>query len=509
MGTQKTHKKSVQPSNPPITYRVLSAVFHHESNTFSIRPTDNNAFKKVSASAAITAYRKTNTELAGFLDANRAYGWRHEHAISAKAGPGGKVTRLAFDWLCEPITSAIKNGDFDGILLSLHGAMVTDLYEDGEGELLRRIREITGPELPIAVTLDPHANVSAQMYALANIMISYKTYPHIDMREIGRRAADLLQRTMAGEIKPRTILARPPFPMLEEANSGRTDVGPMIARMTAAREWEQLPTVGDVSINAAFPADINEVGPTVLVTCWGDYDQHQKFAQEIADDIWDKRYEVINEYISVEETAEIAAAYGAAKEPLLIADYADNPGAGAYGDSTNLLQALLDAGVTNACFGPMVDGDTATKMHTHKIGDRINIKLGGKTAPEFGGGPLDLEAELILVSNGIFTGDGPILGGQTMSFGKTAVLRVQGIEILVVTNPLQMRDLQQFKTFGINPADKDIIAIKSMQHFLAAFGPLAGEILICDSGALCSPDLSKLPYKNVPEGTFPLETPHP
>jgi microcystin degradation protein MlrC len=453
---------------------------------------------------AITERGQVNTALAGFLDAGRAHDWHVSHVLSAAAGPSGKVRRSTFDWLSDPIISTINQHQFDGILLGLHGAMDLDFCEDGEGELLRRIRSVVGEGMPIAITLDPHANVSNQMCALADIIVSFKTYPHIDMRDTGRQAGEILHRTMAGEIQPRTI--RESQPMLEEVNGGRTDIGPMIERISAARAYEEQANVFAVSINAGFAgADVAEVGPTVLVTGQGDFAAHTAFAETIADDIWNRRHEVLNDYLSVDEAAAIAAAYEPNEGPLIVADYADNPGAGGYGDSTELLRALLEAGVSNACFGPMVDGEVAQQLHSAVVGERIQIVLGGKTDARFGGGPLTLEVELVAISDGRFTGDGPMIHGLKGSFGPTAVVLVGGIEVLVISIARQILDLQQFTTFGINPQSKSVVALKSMQHFRSAFEPIAGHVIVCDSGALCTPRYDRLPYRNVPRPIFPLD----
>ena len=490
-----------------MTFRVLTAEFSHETNTFSRVATGKQAFKDRFVrlgEEAIAARRETNTELAGFLDAGRAHGWQIEHVLSAAAGPSGTVKRAAFEWLCDPIVAAVERGRFDGILLALHGAMVLDFCEDGDGEILRRVRASCGSETPIAITLDPHANVSQQMCLLADIMVSFRTYPHIDMRETGRRAGEILHRTMAGEITPHTI--RVSRPMLEETNGGRTDAGPMIARLAAAREYEEQADVFAVSINAGFAStDVADVGPTVLVTGQGNLDPHIAFAETIADDIWDRRHEVLNEYVTVEAAAAVAAGFDPRHGPLVIADYADNPGAGAYGDSTALLGALLAEGVRNTCFGPMVDGEAAQALHDATVGEHIRIVLGGKTDAAFGGGPLTLEGELVSISDGNYVGDGPILGGLSRSYGPSAVLRVDGIDILVVTIAKQMLDLQQFKSFGIEPESKSVIALKSMQHFRAAFEPIAGQVIVCDSGALCTRHYERLPYRNVPRPIFPLD----
>ena len=331
-------------------YRILTAELMHETNTFNRVATDEQAFRNgtyLNGPDAITARGEHNTELAGFLETGVRHDWRIEHVLSAGAGPGGRVTTATFDRLTDPIVGAAASGRFDGILLALHGAMVTDDYEDAEGELLARLRAVAGDDLPIAITLDLHANVTRQMCALAQIIVSYKTYPHIDMRATARQAAEILQRCLAGEIEPRTIRAG--CPMLEEVNGGRTDIGPMVGWIEAAKAWERREDVFAVSVNGGFAsADIAEAGPSVTVTAQGDAEVHERFARKIAGEIWAHRHAVLNEYLEVDAAAAIAAEFDGERGPLVIADYADNPGAGAYGDSTNLLRALLEAGVNNA-----------------------------------------------------------------------------------------------------------------------------------------------------------------
>lgn len=490
-----------------MVFRVLTAEVSHETNTFSALQTDEDAFHNrffLRGEAALKERGSANTELAGFLDTGRAHDWEITHVLSVAAGPSGYVKRAAFNWFCDPIVGRASDGDFDGILLALHGAMVPDFCEDGEGELLRRIRKVIDRSVPIAITLDPHAHVTEQMVELADIIMSFKTYPHVDMRQIARQTGDVLHRTMAREITPRTISAR--IPMLEEVNGGRTDIGPMIARIESAHAYEAQNDVFAVSINAGFAsADIKEVGPTVLVTGQGDFEAHTRFARIIADDIWESRDNVLNRYWTVEEAAAHAAVFDGQGKPLIIADYADNPGAGAYGDSTALLKALLDTNVTQACFGPMVDAGAVSQLEAMSIGETVRISLGGKSSPEFGGGPLAVEARLVSLWDGKFVGDGPMKGGLSDSFGPCAVIRVDGIDILVTTLARQMLDLQQFRTFSIDPQQMRVVAIKSMQHFRAAFEPIAGEVIVCDSGALCTPHYDRMPYRSVRRPIFPLD----
>ncbi|SDZ57175.1 Microcystin degradation protein MlrC, contains DUF1485 domain [Jannaschia faecimaris] len=489
-----------------MSFRILSAEIVHETNTFNIHPTTIKSFQDrylLDGDQAIATRGSKNTELAGLLDTGRDHGWDITHVISAAAGPGGVVTRDAFDRLTAPLIAASAR-DWDGVFLMLHGAMVTDFCEDGEGEILRRLRAVIDPDLPIAITLDPHANVTTAMCDLAQILVSFTTYPHVDIRSTGRKAAELLQRTMSGDISPRTLRAH--RPMLEEANGGRTDQGPMIDRHALARAYESRKGIHAISINGGFPcADIAEVGPTVLVTCEGDMTAHLKIAEALAQDIWDRRYETLNSYYSCTDAATVAKAWNGDGGALVIADYADNPGSGAYGDATHLLGALIATKIEDACFGPLVDPKAAAFLNIQTIGAEVTLDIGGLTAPAFGGGPLHVTGKVKWIGDGRVVGSGPILGGLERNFGPTAVLEVGAVEILIVSIAHQMLDLRQFETFGIYPAKKSIVALKSMQHFRAAFTAVAERIIVCDCGALCTLNYAALGYKNVPHPTFPLD----
>jgi microcystin degradation protein MlrC len=491
-------------------FRVLSAEFAHETNTFSQVPTTYASFQAqdffLDSDSAIAGRGDSNTELAGFCDAARKHGWELVHVLSAIAQPAGRVTRDAFERLTDPIIAAARaqREQLDGIALGLHGAMVTDFCDDGEGELLARLRAVVGPDLPIAVTLDLHANVSRAMCRHSNILVSYRTYPHIDMRETAARAGDLLHRTMAGEIRP--VVLRAHLPLIDEANGGRTDIGAMLPRLARARAYEQEDGVFAVSINAGFfRADIAEVGPTVIVVAQGDLARHQAFAHALADDIWEARDAVMNHFMDVDEAARICRDHDASQAPIVVADYADNPGGGGYGDATNLLAALLRAGIQDGCFGPIVDPQTVQQLQGTAIGAKVQVQLGGKTDPTQGGGPLALDATVLLHSDGRYFADGPMTGGLDKTWGPTVVLHVQGFEVLIVTQPAQMLDLAQFTAFGIDPRNKKVVGLKSMQHFRAAFEPIASRVIVCDSGALCSPYPANKTYRNIPRPIHPLD----
>ncbi|HQU66679.1 MAG TPA: M81 family metallopeptidase [Albidovulum sp.] len=494
-------------------FTVLTAEFVSENNTFKKGLTELHDFEVdtlLEGDAAIAARREANTELAGFVDVAEKEGWRVIHTISAAASPSSPVSRVAYDQIAAVITDAVAaNKDrINGILLSLHGAQVTEFCEDGEGELLARIRAITGPDMLIGVTLDLHANVTRAMVRDAQMWVSFKTYPHIDMRACGVQLAKMMGEAMAERTHPVTL--RRDVPMMDEVNSGRSDEGPMVPLYEEARLQEEEPGILSVSLNAGFSdADIKEMGPTVLVT----YDKGEAGAEaragEIADAharaIWDARNSVANVFLGIDEAAAQAAAFDTAKGPLVIADYSDNPGSGAYGDATNLLAAMLKAGLKDAVFAPMIDAEAAAELHRHKVGAVVTLAVGGKNDPAFGGGPLTLTGTIMHLSNGNFRGDGPMLGGLDRTYGTTAVFKVDGIEILIVTEREQMLDRQQLYAFGIDPTKRKTLALKSMQHFRAAFEPIAGKVIVCDSGALSTPQMSRRPYRNVRRPIWPLD----
>jgi|JI10StandDraft_1071094.scaffolds.fasta_scaffold185360_3 microcystin degradation protein MlrC len=492
--------------------RVLLGDFNHETNTFSVQPADLKAFEQlfcVYAPDIEKKFRNTNFEMAGFIDCAEKYDWQIIHTIVASANPCGKVTDDAWDKLTGIILAAAKKqGSFDGVLLSLHGAMVTESFDDAEGQLLTQVREIVGPKVPIAITLDLHANVSPRMAEIANIICSYRTYPHIDMRDRGRQAGELLEQAMIGKTKPRTVLAK--RPQLMGVNGGRSDEGPMVPMLEQARRYENEPGILCVSINGGFSlADIYDVGPSVTVTydesILGAAQRAEEIKENLADEMWRTRDVVTNTYLTPQQAAAIASSYDGKGRPLIIADYADNPGAGTYGDSTTLLKALLDARVSDVAFGLIRDPEAVSHLKNYKEGQGTTIRLGGKIDPSFGGSPLSLAGKVLRITDGKFVCQGPMYQGITKNLGPTIVFQVDGIEILITTNLLQLLDRQMFVANGIIPENKRVVVVKSMQHFRAAFEPMASRVIVCDGGGLATPARGKLPFSKVRRPLWPLD----
>lgn len=498
-----------------MTFHVLTAEIIQECSTFNTGRTGLDEYRVEileTGAAAIAQRRDARAELKGFLDVAEAEGWRVTHALSATATPGPIVTRDAFEYLAKIVTDAAEaeKGSLDGVLIGLHGAMGAEGIEDPEGELLIRLRAILGPDLPIGITLDLHTNTTPDMARLSNVAVSYKTYPHVDHVETAAHAARALKAMMEGRVKGQTLRVK--LPMLDEANGGRSDVLPTMEFYTRARRFETEAGILAVSFNSGFPdADILESGPSVLVSfdrlVDGAEGRAREMAVELSQAIWDSRNACVNTFLSVEETVEKLRKFKPVKAgPLVISDFSDNPGAGAYGDATNLLKGLLDIGLDNAAFGPLIDPEAAAVLNDHQIGETVTLAVGGKVDPAWGGGPLMLTGEIRHVSqDGILVGDGPVIGGITFRFGKTAVLRVNGIDILIVTERGQAYDLQQFKAFGIMPETLSVLGLKSQQHFRAAFEPIAADVIVCDCGALATPNYKLRAYHKLRRPIWPLD----
>ena len=490
--------------------RVAAIEFAHESNTFSILTTDMDNFHAghyLVGDEIPDALRGTNSGLGGFIEVAEQHGWTPVYTVAATATPGGPVTESTRKLITDEILLRLRDtGQLDGIFIALHGAMVTETSQDGETQLLKLVRDVVGDDIPIAVTLDLHANVFDELADHADIAVSYRTYPHVDMADIGQEACELLSRAMTGEIDPALVIARPP--MLAGCDDGRTtNNGPMCKLLASAKRAAQQDGILGISINAGFTdADVFAAGPSVIV-CF-DKPRTQAgvaktTADRIVDQIWDWR-DVYDMPIPLAECLTHLDAPQQGRGPIIIADFSDNPGAGAYGDCTAIIGSLLDRGVENAAAGALWDPVAAAELTRLGVGAEVCISIGGKTDPDVGGGPITVTGEVAAVSDGAFIYEGPMIAGLVGQMGASACLTVDGLDILVVSKRIQLFDQNIFRAMGVEPAEKSILVVKSMQHFRAAFAPIAGTIIVTDAGGLCSPDVIRRTYRNIRRPVFPL-----
>jgi microcystin degradation protein MlrC len=495
-----------------MSFRVALIELSHESNTFSKRVTSLHDFRMsrlIEGDAMRDVMRDTGSELAGALDAARAFGWTTVPILAAHAQPGGPVSADAIRALTRSVTDGLRAaGPLDGLFVALHGAMVTEDDPDGESALLRAIRSVVGPGLPIAITLDLHANVFDETASLANIAVSYRTYPHVDMRACGQEACGLLHRAMQGDITPRLSVARPP--MLVGCGDGRTDPGaPMLDILDHAEAACRQPGILNVAVNAGFTdADVHAAGPSVLVTRdarVADATQAGAVASGICAEIWARR-DAWDLPMKLEDGMRALQAAPVSDAPVVIADFSDNPGSGGYGDCTALFAALLKAGVQNAALGALYDPEAVAVLAQAGIGATCHLKIGGGTDPAIGGGPLEVTGTVRAMSDGAFCYEGPLWAGLPGSSGRSVCLRVDGVDVMIVSEHIQMLDLNIFRCVDIEPTGKSVLVVKSMQHFRAAFGPISSRILVVDAGGLCTPDVTRRSYHNLRRPVFPLDS---
>jgi microcystin degradation protein MlrC len=488
--------------------RVLTARFMHETNTFSRVSTDMALIRRRDfhlENEIPQAFRGTRSALGATFEAADKYGWTLVHPVSANPNPSGIVADDAFEQIAGVILGACEQkGPIDGVLLHLHGAMVTDSHEDAEGELLARLRRRLGPQVPIVVTLDLHANVTQTMADNASALIAFRTYPHIDMYERAWQGAELLERAMRGEVRPVTVIAR--RPMIYGLDRGRHQSPPMAELLARSVAIERRGEALAVSICAGFSrSNIRDVGPSVTVTTDGSYPHAKAIAESFMDYAWETRDFSSFSLISVAEAIALARNGNPGDKPLVVADYTDNPGGGGYGDATAFLKGLVEAGVDSVAFHAICDPEAVKEAMRAGIGAKTQLALGGKTDPSMGGGPLSLEGEVVCLTNGKFIAHGPMGGGVERNYGPSMVFRVGGIDIIVITNNGQATDLGQFTSLGIDPTRYRTVAVKSMQHFRAAFAPIAREIVLVDTGALCSEIYTPELFTKVRRPIWPLD----
>lgn len=493
-----------------MAHRVLTGLFGHETNTFSRLPTtlaDFENYLLVHGDAIPAKVAGSVIEPAGVEQAAEEHNWELVRTLVAWATPSGRVADDAWEaCVGHVLRVAADAGPLDGVLFSLHGAMASASHDDAEGAFLERLRAVIGPDVPVAITLDLHANVTRRMARHADIICPYRTYPHVDQIETARCAGHLLARAMKGEVRPVSHLAR--RDMLGGVDSGRTTTeNPMTELLRRAERAEaEMPGVLHVGVLAGFcPADLEEAGPSVVVCGDGRDDRFQDLAEDFMDHAWETRHFDSNEYLAADEAMRrLQPLLAAGGGPVVIADASDNPGSGAYGDSTFLLAAMIEAGIENAAFATICDPSAVAELVAAGEGASCTVRLGGKIDPVYGP-PLELTGEVVRITDGSYLALGPRWGGTTQNLGPTAVFRVGGVDIVVASRRLQCTELETFSHADIDPRAKAVVAVKSIHHFRAAYAPIAAHILVADTGALATKDLSRLPYRNLRRPIFPLD----
>lgn len=490
--------------------RVLIGQFKHEGNGFNRNHTTLDAFEKQGireGDAMLSFFRDVNLEPTGFIDVARQEGWEVLPTLSAFAPPGGPVDDASFEDICGRLIARAKAAlPLDGVLLSLHGSMIVDSHPDAELVIVRRMREVVGPDVPIFVSLDPHCNISHEMAREVQGMVAFRTSPHVDQRKTGERTARMLAETFRRGTFPTCVLARKP--MLVGFDGARTyhSYGPFLDAIRLAESFETDPDILRISINAGYSkTDSAVIGPSAAVTGFGSEAKLREIAEIMMEECWKRREETAERIVSLDEAAGAIRAHRMGDRPLILGDYGDSPAGGAYGDGTALLRLLMDHGAENAVVAPLCDTEATRLAVEAGEGATLRMAIGGRADPDHGGGPVEAEWTVVRISDGAFTFKGPYGTGTTGTFGKSALIRSGGVQVIVIGNQKGMFDQEQLRIFGIEPSETDFLVLKSMQGYRGDFQPIASVCLDVDSGGITSPDPFRFDWKNVPRPIWPLD----
>lgn len=489
--------------------RLLLATFKHETNTFSPVPTPFERFFRRTSGAlcageeALAAYRGTGSGLGGFIEVADRLGAEIVLPVAAEAWPSGPVDDEAYERISKLILDEVKKGGFDGILLDLHGAMVTGTLEDGEGELLRRLRAID-PVTPVGVTLDMHANMYDDLVKHATVITGYHTYPHVDVYEAGYRAADLLTRAIAGEIRP--VMAwgnRPMLPHVMRQSSYTEPNKSLQARCVEIESGQALAA----SLFTGFPhADIYNAGVSAVVCTNCDPALARRLCDDLLDKTWNAREEFLFHHEPLQQS--VARAKQLHEGPIVLLDHCDNTASGATMDTTVVLAEVIRQGLENAAFYAIYDPQSAEEAARAGVGASVTLKLGGKTpmpALSSPSHPLEVSGTVKFVFDGRYRNHGPMSKGVLNDTGTTVVLDTGKIEIVIVSHHQEPNDINCFLSAGIDPLKKRYIVLKSRVHWRAGLGNVAKAIVECDGLGVATSDYSQLRFRNVRRPIYPLD----
>ena len=468
--------------------RIAVGGFLHETNTFAPTKATYDDFvhgggwpAMARGADVLKVMRHINVGLAGFVEQAEANGWEMVPTISCGASPSAHVTKDAFERIVKAMIDGIAAaGPLDAVYLDLHGAMVTEHLDDGEGEILARVRKGIGKDLPLVVSLDLHANVTPQMVEHADALIAYRTYPHVDMADTGRAAARHLALLLRTKQRFAKAFRQLPFliPISWQCTNDQPTKG--IYQKLAALESDAVPTL---SFAPGFPAaDFAHCGPSVFA-----YGRTQADADTAADNI-----------------------------TAIIADTQDNPGAGGDSDTTGMLRALVRNKAGRAAIGVIYDPASAKAAHAAGVGATVTLALGGKSGIP-GDAPYQESFTVEKLSDGQFVAPGPYYGGRDMDMGPSACLRIGDVRVVVSSHKAQLADQSMYRYVGIEPTEQAILVNKSSVHFRADFEPIAEKLLICAAPGAMPADTAALPWTRLrpgirikPNGTpFSPATPSP
>jgi microcystin degradation protein MlrC len=491
---------------------VLIAMMNHETNTFSPVVTDLDRFaqsageRPLTGQAAIDAYKGTGTGVGAFIELAQEAGATFDVAICAHAQPSGPVEDEAFEAICDAIVTALRQQTYDAIFLDLHGAMVTRRFEDGEGELLRRVRAVA-PDTPLAVAYDMHANIHADMVELADTVAGYQTYPHIDMHGTGLRAGRALMRLLQGQAQPTTAWGR--APMIPHVMRQGSDDEPNRSLQARAREMEKQGALC-ASVFVGFPhADIANAGLSAVVVTDNDPELAQRWCDELLGMAWAHREAFVYAVEPLTDSVSRAARLQPERAgPIVLLDHYDNAASGGTMDTTAVLAEVLRQGLNNVAAFAIYDPDAVQVAIAAGVGAQLELPVGGKlTMPQVPhtSEPLTLSGVVKTISLGRFKAKGPMSAGAHMDMGHAAVIDTGSVEVVLISRHIEPFDANALLSLGIDPMQKRFILLKSRIHWRAGLGQLAAATIECAGAGVCTSDFGELDFQQLRRPIYPLD----
>ncbi|MGE3808091.1 MAG: M81 family metallopeptidase [Gemmataceae bacterium] len=483
--------------------RVAIGGIMHESNTFLPLVTGRQQFEEGSLTRGpdlVATWQDAHHEVGGFLEGTPPE--MRAPTTMAWATPSGPVADEVLELVVPEIIEACRREKVDGLLLALHGAMVTARHPDADTEVLRRLRAGLGPELPIIVSLDFHGNITEEMGSLAQALVGYQTYPHIDQRERGRLAAELMLRTLRGEIRPVGAVAKPP--LILNLLGQETSREPMLSLLKEARTLEQQPGLLSISVMAGFPyADVPAMGPAVLAVADGDRARAQAAADKLAARMWEVRHEL---YVACPQPAEaVARALASDAFPVVLVDLGDNVGGGSAGDGTVLLAELLRQKATRSVV-VLYAPDAVQEAMRVGVGGILERDVGG-AVDRMHGDPVHIRGVVKKLHDGQWIETEARHGGRRHNDqGPTALLEIEGPNTLVL-NSLRTPpfSLGQLTSLGIEPGQEKFLVAKAAVAYKAAYLPIAGKVIEVDTPGLTAINPARFEYQRIRRPLFPLD----
>ena len=493
--------------------RLLLAMMKHETNTFSPVITDLPRFSRSgggtpdSGDAAIAAYRGTGTVTGAYIDIAEREGASFDLAIAADAWPSGPVEDAAYESMTQAILSAVRRGGYDGILLDLHGAMVTRSHDDGEGTLLSRIRAID-PSTPLAVSYDMHANLYPEMVKHANVVAGYQTYPHIDMRETGMRAGNALVRMIKGQARPTTAWGN--VPMLPHVMRQGTADEPNRSLQARAKAMEAEGALC-ASLFVGFPhADIANAGLSVVVTTDNDLALAERYRDELLHAAWETREAFVYKLERLEDSVARAKAmpHSPGDGPVFLLDHYDNAASGGPMDTTRVLAEILRQQLDNVAAFGIFDPQAVQQAQAAGIGTTVTLSIGGKLkmpmCPE-PSEPITVTGKVKTLFDGKYRAKGPMAAGTQQDMGHAAVIDTGKVEIVLFSRHVEPFDVNTLLALGIDPMQKRYVMLKSRIHWRAGMAHLAKAVVECAGVGVCTSDYAQHQFKKLRRPIYPLD----